>query len=218
MNVVRLDPIARVRYALRSPRRPTVRAILHVVNIRLPRTRRTRLALLVSVCLVVAGAVVAAVRTDAARGPELVFGADGSASGTLGFIKAKDHESAYFGSACLNEPGRVTIRSIEPVAPRGGLRVTDFSVVPLVDTGEGTLGASSRRLRDEPSYRGGATLRAQCADDDFANVYVEVYKPRSEDAVAREFTITYDSEGRRKTAPLLYGFGLCEKDGCDASS
>ena len=166
--------------------------------------------------LVIAAYLLVVVRLDGASGPSLVVDADGSTSGTLGSVGAKEYRSAYFASICVSAPGEITIRSIEPVEPVGGLRVTDFSVVSTKSRAA-ILGAASGRLRDEPSYLGTETVTASCSGQNYADLFVELYKPRPEDASAGEFTIKYDSDGDHREAPLLYDLSLCEGDDCGAA-
>jgi hypothetical protein len=179
-------------------------------------SRRTLLALVIALGLA-AAAVVATIQVTTPHGPVLDFGGEGSSATAVLAVEAQTYQSAYFGSACLSKPGQVTIRSIEPVEPRGGLTVTDFSVVGVKNDGKAILGTSDRRLRLEPSYRGGTTVTAPCATDDYVDVFVEVYKPGTEDAAAQDFIATYDSDGDRRTVPLHFGFSLCELDECEAS-
>ena len=133
----------------------------------------------------------------------------------MGRVHANKYRSAYFANVCVRGGAEVTIRSIEPVGPRGGLEVTDFSVVPETDDSRSILGGSRKRLRDEPSYSGGRTVVTSCTSEHRANLFVEVYKPGREDAEAREFTIEYAHGDRHRSAKLLFGFGLCEEASCD---
>jgi hypothetical protein len=130
-------------------------------------------------------------------------------------VHASKYRSVCFSDVCVSSPGEITIRSIKPVKPLGGLAVTDFSVVAMKDDSTAILGASRRRLRDEPSYRGVETVSAPCAGQRHADLFVEMYKPRAEDAGADEFVIDYTSDGEHRSTELRFGFRLCEKVDCD---
>lgn len=176
---------------------------------------RFRLVVGTSAAVIVALAVlVVLIVRHQADGMKLISQTDGSASGSVEATGTRQHRSAYFGSVCISERGSVKIRSIEPIKARGGLQVTDFSVVK---GHSGTLGAAPGRLRDEPSYKGSATVTTRCANAGYANLFVEVYKPRTENAWAQEFRINYASGGHDRSTRLRFGFGLCEQtqDDCD---
>jgi hypothetical protein len=164
---------------------------------------------------VVVVSVAVVTRGPAASGPTLVVGADGSASGAMTSVHANKYRTAYFSDVCVSGPGKITIRFIKPVKPRGGLAVTDFSVVPTKDDNTAILGGSNKRLREEPSYRGLKTVAASCASQHHADLFVEIYKPRTDDAGADEFAIDYVSDGDHRSTKVRFGFQLCEKVDCD---
>ncbi|NRQ50765.1 hypothetical protein [Aeromicrobium stalagmiti] len=172
--------------------------------------------LLAALCIVVVATAIVVTRGTTDDGPALVSEADGSTSATLGSVDAKEYRSAYFGSVCVSGPGKVTIRSIAPIDPQGGLKVTDFSVVTRRDDAA-LLGASNGRLRDEPSFQGGHTVTTTCPGEPYAELFVEVYKPGLADTGAHEFTITYDSDGDTRSTKLRFGFGLCTSNTCDVA-
>jgi len=185
------------------------------VNLRSARHSRSALGgVSAALVLVVALAAVAVGHHRAAGGIRLVSESDGSAAVTGEAPGVRKYYAAYFGNVCVSARGSATIRSIVPVHPHGGLRVTDFSVVK--DDGQ-SLGNSPGRLRNERSYRGSSRVTLVCDRTDQANLFVEVYKPRAENAWAREYRINYESDGHFRTARLRFGFGVCEQsqDSCN---
>lgn len=143
-------------------------------------------------------------------GPRLVSRTDGSTSGAVSAPGPDRYYTVFVGQVCVSKSGSARIRSVEPVDPHGGITVTDFSVVSAnVDA----LGANSGRLRDEPAFRGSDTVSDFCADDKAtSDLYLEVFKPRSEDAWANEYSINFEIDGDAGSERIRFPFGICEKD------
>jgi hypothetical protein len=177
-------------------------------------TGRSRLVALVGLGLAVVVLVGVMAQRNLQSGSDLVIEADGSATATLGLVGTREYRSVYVGSLCVSEPGQVTVTSIEPADPRGGLDVTDFSVVPRGDD-MAILGAAGGRLRDEPSYHGTKTVTVPCSTSRGADLFLELYKPGDRDAETPEFIVHYDSDDDDRTARLRFGFGLCRQEQCD---
>lgn len=178
------------------------------MNLRMMRPRRTILAVSIVVLAVLVAPVVAVIRHDATGGIRLEGGGDGSVFMSSQAPGVRQYHTAYFGPFCVSEPGSVVIRSIDPVRPHGGIKITDFSVLK---SNREILSGEPGRLRDKRSYIGSARVTTECLKDEHGDLFVEVYKPRAENAWAREYRVNYDSDGRERSVRLRFGFGLCEQ-------
>jgi hypothetical protein len=165
--------------------------------------------------LVFAALTAVGVRHVSEDGPHLVSQTDGSAAGAVSAPGPGRYYTVTVGQVCMSKAGTARIRSIEPVDPHGGVKVTDFSVVAA---GADAMGAFDGRLRDDPAYRGSKTVSDICTRGKAASdLYIEVLKPRAEDAWAHEYRITYETDGDTDSERIRFSFGVCEADldSCD---
>ncbi len=153
------------------------------------------------------------------RGPEVVSQTNGSARGA---VSAPGENQYYFfasGQVCLDGEGSAKIISVEPVGSHGGLQVTDFAVLPHPSTER--MGADPGRLRDDEAYSGPKTIAEVCkSGTSTSELYLELLKPRKEDAWAREFDLKYEIDDHQGSTRIQLGLGICEKklDDCDTEN
>lgn len=169
---------------------------------------RTRWLLLGAVAVVVAAAaMIGVIRPWTVDGPRLVSRTNGS---TLVGGYAPGSRQPYFfaaGQVCLDGTGSAKIRSVKPVDPHGGLTVTDFAVLAQ---GSDTWGADRGRL---PANSGTSIVAERCqAEGSAPELFIEIMKPRPQDAWANAFEISYELDGRFRTERVRFAFGVCEKD------
>lgn len=131
---------------------------------------------------------------------------------------ARQHTYFAAGQVCVDGKGSVEILSVTPVAPGGGMTVTDFAVMPPDNN---RMGADRGRLRDDDPQEGTSTVSDRCIDNVSArDLYIEILKPRAEDVWASGFEIKYVLEEHTGTAQVRMPFGVCEKDldDCDTDA
>jgi hypothetical protein len=176
---------------------------------------RSRLPVAVGIAALVmmlaAGSVVM-LRDD---GPRLVSRTNGSAAATVTAPGSDRYYAVAVGQVCVSEESTARIRSVEPVDPQGGIKVTDFVVMAADDD---ILGAFDGRLRDKPGFDGSGDVSDVCIRGKGASdLYLEVLKPRAEDAWADEYRLDYTIAGDTRSARIRFAFGVCERemDLCD---
>lgn len=129
-------------------------------------------------------------------------GGEDSHSASFGNVESGGLLSAFAGSVCLTSQGSATITAVRPVKPQGGLEVTDF-VLYGGDPDRAVLGASDRRVADEPAFKGTKTLRTECGNG-YRDIALELHGPGAAAASAEDFRISYVAEGKHHEATISF--------------
>ncbi len=129
------------------------------------------------------------------------------------------------GLVCVDGPGTVTIDSMTPIDPAGGLTVTGFALRPsptargLDSTGElpDFFGSSSRPIDQVPGFgKGGRTATIRCGSHDLGHeVGWTMHKTEDVNAISHGFLLHYTaSDGDSGTLVLPQVWMLCKQKFC----